>query len=551
MSILGKSVALLAWIVLGLVAIAVFIAFMQRFYRKATRELALLRTGAGGQHIALDGGFFALPILHKVEEINMRAHRIAVRRTGDQSLLTEDRLRVDVQMEFRVRVAPGAASVAAAAQAFGARTLRSEELSQMLEGRFADVVQSSASVRTLDALHQQRAEFVNAVRDALRPELESDGLRLESVALVYFDQTPFSTLSENNVFNSVGMRKVAEIVATNRKLRAQTEADAEISVSQTQLTATKRRIEMTREQEEAEIVQRLALANSRARSDAEMACASEAAQQTIERARLEREQGLAAARIDRDQALERARLESSLSLEVQRVAQAIDLSRRQEEEAMALIDGERARTQLALAQEAGQTERERVVQQRQQELAQARSQQDSALDLTRVKAETARLLATAQAQADADRMRADGRQAAMAAEAAGAQARNDADNRQSPALMHQRLELARIEALPQLAEKIAKPMEKIESIRINHLSGFGGGGKSGNASAGPLDALYDMALQLPVLKRLGETLGTDMDMTIPQLARAQTDHARAVSDHQKNVGALPSSTSSNQPGSLP
>ena len=247
MTILGKSVALLAWIVLAIVAMAVFIAFMQRFYRKSTRELVLLRTGAGGQHIALDGGFFALPILHKVEEINMRAHRIAVRRTGDQSLLTEDRLRVDVHMEFRVRVAPGAASVAAAAQAFGARTLRSEELSHMLEGRFADVVQSSASVRTLDALHQQRAEFVNAVRDTLRPELEGDGLRLESVALVYFDQTPFSALNENNVFNSVGMRKVAEIVATNRKLRAETEADAEISVSQTQLMATKRRIEITRE----------------------------------------------------------------------------------------------------------------------------------------------------------------------------------------------------------------------------------------------------------------------------------------------------------------
>lgn len=546
MTILGESVALLAWIVLTIVAIAVGIAFMQRFYRKSTRELVLLRTGAGGQRIALDGGFFALPILHKVEEINMRAHRIEVRRTGEQSLLTEDRLRVDVHMEFRVRVAPGVASVAAAAQAFGARTLRSEELSRMLEGRFADVVQSSASVRTLDTLHQQRADFVNAVRDALRPELEDDGLRLESVALVYFDQTPFSALNENNVFNSVGMRKVAEIVATNRKLRAETEADADIAVSQTQLTATKRRIELTREQEEAEIVQRLAIENSRTRSDAEMACARETAQQTVEQARMEREQGLSSARIARDQALERARLESALALEVQRVAQAIELSRRQEGEALALIDGERARTQLSLAQEAGQTERERIVQQRQQELVQARCQQESELDMTRVKSETARLLATAQAQADAERMRAEARQAAMAAEAAGNHARNDADNRQSPELMHQRLELARIEALPKLAEKMAKPLEKIESIRIHHLSGFGsgGGGARGDAPSSPLDAIYDMALQLPVLKRLGETLGTDLDMNVPQLARAQTDHARAVSDHQKSVGATPSSPSS-------
>ena len=36
-------------IVIVVVALAVFIAFLQRFYRKATRETALIRTGFGGQ----------------------------------------------------------------------------------------------------------------------------------------------------------------------------------------------------------------------------------------------------------------------------------------------------------------------------------------------------------------------------------------------------------------------------------------------------------------------------------------------------------------------
>jgi len=539
----GSGVALLAWIVLAIVAVVVAIAFLHRFYRKSTRDTALLRTGAGGQRVALDGGFFALPMLHRVDEINMRAHRVVVKRAGESSLLTEDRLRVDVTMEFRVRVNAEPRDVAAAAQTFGARTLRSEELGRMLEGRFADVIQSCSAVRTLDALHEQRAEYVNAVRAALLQELSENGLRLESVALIHFDQTPFSALNENNVFNAVGMRKLAEIVATNKKRRAETESDAEISVAQTQLLTTKRRIELNLEQEQAQIGQRQELENSRTRSEAEMSRAKELAQLAVEKARLDRERELSASQIDRDHELDKARLAARLALEVQRVNQSIDLSRHQEAEALASIEGERAKTKLMLEQESGQTEREMAVQQRQHELGLARIALDSESDALRVKSEVSRLHEIAQAEADALRIKAAAQEASMVAEAAGAAARISADNAQTPELMDLRLQMARIEALPILAEKMVKPMEKIESIRINHLSGLSGsqGGKGGGTS-GPMDAIYDMALNLPMLKKLGESMGADLDLNIPQLARAESDHFRAAADHQKARSTSTSST---------
>lgn len=535
--------ALLAWIVLSLAAIVLALAFLQRFYRKSSRDTALLRTGAGGQRVALDGGFFALPILHRVDEINMRAHRVIVTREASSSLLTEDRLRVDVTMEFRVRVNAQAADVAAAAQTFGARTLRSEELGRMLEGRFADVIQSCCAVRTLDALHEQRADYVSAVREALVRELQENGLRLESVALVNFDQTPFSALNENNVFNAVGMRKLAEIVATNRKQRAQTESDAEISVAQTQLLTTKRRIELEQEQEQSHIEQRLALENSRTRSEAEVARAKALAQQSVAKVQLDRERELSAAQIERDHGLDAARLTARLALEVQRVNQAIELTRHQEAEALAAIEGERAKTKLVLAQESGHTEREHAVQQREHALALARTAQASETDALRVKSDVAKLLDMAQAEANAARVKAAAQEASMVAQATGEAARIAADNAQTPALMELRLQLARLEALPKLAEKMVKPMEKIESIRINHLSGLSGsqGGK-GTGPAGPMDAIYDMALNLPLLKKLGESMGADLDLDIPKLARAEADHFRATADQQKaRSGSAPSS----------
>lgn len=540
--------ALLVWIILAIVAVVVVVAFLQRFYRKSTRDTALLRTGAGGRKVALDGGFFALPILHRVDEINMRAHRVMVQRAGDMGLLTEDRLRMDASLEFRVRVLADAQGVAAAAQAFGARALRSEELGQMLEARFIDIVQSCAATRTLDALHERRGEFVQAIREALDGELKANGLVLEAVALIRLDQTPFSSLNENNVFNAVGMRKLAEIVATNKKQRAQTEADAEVAVAQTQLSAHKRRKELQQEQQQTDMNVHMAVENARVRTEAEIGRAREGAQREIEQARLQRERDVSAAEIEREQALARARLQSQLSLELQRVEQAIALSQQQQQEALAAIEGEQARTKLLLEQEAGMTQREQLIAERNRLLALARVEQEAQADAVKARSDAERQLALARAQVEVTRAQALAEQARMEAEAQGQAARIAAENTQSEALMRLRLELARIEAIPVLAEKVAQPLQKIDSIRVHHLSGLGGNGNAlGNAgqaglsaASGPLDAIYDMALNLPILKKLGETLGADLDMTVPQLARAESDHVRAIADHKK---AIPPTTS--------
>src|SRR6516225_12452254 len=106
---------ILGWILgiaVAVIVIAIAVMFLNRFYRKSTRDIALVRTGFGGQRILISGGCLALPFLHKVEEINMRTLRIDVRRTAEKSLITEDRMRVDVELEFCVRVIPTADRIA-------------------------------------------------------------------------------------------------------------------------------------------------------------------------------------------------------------------------------------------------------------------------------------------------------------------------------------------------------------------------------------------------------------------------------------------------------
>ena len=93
-----------AIIILIVIILAIFL--LNRYYKKASREVALVRTGAGGQKVIIEGGFLAVPFLHKISEVNMKTSKLEIARLGPKSIITFDRLRVDMGAEFYVRVAP-------------------------------------------------------------------------------------------------------------------------------------------------------------------------------------------------------------------------------------------------------------------------------------------------------------------------------------------------------------------------------------------------------------------------------------------------------------
>jgi hypothetical protein len=70
-----------------------------------------------------------------------------------------------------------------------------------------------------------------------------------------------------------------------------------------------------------------------------------------------------------------------------------------------------------------------------------------------------------------------------------------------------------------------KPAEKIESIRIHQVSGLGAlpgtSGTGTDAASRPpvnqvLDSILGMALQLPALKSIGESIGYDFSAALPK-----------------------------------
>ncbi len=82
--------------VIALIFVAVIIVVVAYFYQRSTREVSLIRTGAGGRKVAMDGGLLAIPHFHDVARVNMQTLRLEIRRSGESALITKDRLRVDV-----------------------------------------------------------------------------------------------------------------------------------------------------------------------------------------------------------------------------------------------------------------------------------------------------------------------------------------------------------------------------------------------------------------------------------------------------------------------
>jgi len=512
----------LAWLfgsIVAIVAVAIVVVFLNRFYRKSSRDVAIIRTGFGGQRTIISGGCLALPFLHKIDEVNMRTIRVEVKRAGDKSLITEDRMRVDAELEFYVRVQPTVEGVATAAQALGSKSFTQDGIRNLLEGRFIDAVQAVAASRAMDALHEKRSEFVAAVSALLRDNLAQNGILLDSVSLTRLDQTAFSALDENNAFNAVGMRRLAEIIAINKKKRAEVQADADISVRQTELEATKRRLALGKEEEEAQISQRLEIEKIKAASDSEAMAAREEATVASESARIAREKETRVREIEKQRELRRLEIESQLNSELRKADSAILLSAKHAEEARAEAQAELARSEVILAQEKVQTERERAVAERSREIALKRVTEAGEVAEANAQSDASVLLRRAKAESEATCTRAEAERLRMQAESEGSRALIAAENSLSGPLLQMKLEKYRLDRIPEIVSQMMKPVEKIDSIRIHQVSGLGAGSGLGDGGhktpvTQVMDSILGMALQLPALKSIGEQIGVDFTSAV-------------------------------------
>ena len=520
---------------IGVIAVLVIGLMFARLYRRSTRDEAYVRTGLGGQKVVLDGGSMVLPIFHFTAMVNLKTLRLEVARGGPDSLITKDRMRVDIGAEFYLRVKPDTSSIALAAQTLGNRTNDAAELRELIEAKCVDGLRSVAATMNLEELQEQRATFVKSVQDAVGADIQNNGLELESVSLTRLDQSDIKHFNPSNFFDAHGLTTLTRITKEREQERNQIVRTTEVNIAQQDLVAKQTTLTIESTKREAELAQQRDIANKTAAMRAETAKVEQTAVQNEAEYRIQQElavankqteanQGRDTKKIEADLAVKRRTTEADRELQIMAQEAAIIVATKSKEQSEAQTIAETARALAIAAEEKVTTARATEIAERDKTInviAARRAAETNAMPITVMaeaekqaaanKAEAISVLAKADAAATT---RAAGVKSLGQAEAEVAALKAEARNKLSAAMVEYDVNLARINIIPDALAQAVKPIEKISDIRIfdtGSLLGRGGagGGIGAGGGLGLGDGLASQLLSVSAFKPIIDKILTE------------------------------------------
>jgi uncharacterized membrane protein YqiK len=560
-------------IMIAVILVALFAIGMvfSRLYQRSSKEVSFVRTGFGGQKVIMNGGALVFPVLHEQIPVNMNTLRLEVRRAADQALITKDRMRVDVQAEFYVRVQPVIESIANAAQTLGRRTMEPGALKELVEGKFVDALRAVAAEMAMEELHEQRVNFVQKVQAAVSEDILKNGLELESVSLTGLDQTNREFFNPDNAFDAEGLTKLTQAIEERRKTRNDIEQETQVLIERKNFEAEAQKYQISRDKEFARLEQEREIQTRMAEQSALIKQQQSEREREAEEARILAAQQVRQADIASSQIVQEREIATALAVEAAAVDKAkqialaeqardIAIAVKSKEKSVADAAADEARAVAAKAAEEVTTSRQTAVAEREKaiQLIEARkAAEQAAISITVAaeaektaatdRAEAVRIGATADADkarvaakgsADSEKLRAEALAAVYKVEAEGKRSVNEASNTLNAEQIAMQVRMRLIEALPQIIAESVKPMQNIDGIKILHVDGLngssqnGGGEGAGVSSGGGLaDQAVAAALryrsQAPLIDALMGELGLSGG-TLDGLAGAVTNGAAAA-----------------------
>jgi uncharacterized membrane protein YqiK len=239
------------------------------FYKKIPHGKAIVRTGVGGGKVAFNAGMYVIPILHRMEIMDISVKKLQIDRLENDGLICKDNIRADIKVAFFVRVNKSVDDVLNVAQIIGTeRASDVDTLRNLFEAKFSEALKTVGKKFDFIELYEARREFRTEILNIIGTDL--NGYILDDCAIDYLEQTEMKFLSAGNILDSQGIKKITELTAEQNVKANLIRREEEKVIKKQNVEAREAILELERQMTEKEEKQFREIENIRSRERAEI-----------------------------------------------------------------------------------------------------------------------------------------------------------------------------------------------------------------------------------------------------------------------------------------
>lgn len=339
----GNSLAI-ASIALFVVGIGLLFWIIS-MYKKVVQGRVLVRTGFGGTKVFFNAGL-VVPVLHKMEIMDISVKKLEIERTGTNGLICKDNIRADIKVAFFIRVNKNVTDIINVAQTIGCiRASEIETLRELFDAKFSEALKTVGKKFNFIELYEARSEFRNEIISIIGTDL--NGYVLDDCAIDDLEQTPLSFLKTDNILDSEGIKKITELTAEQNMKSNFIRREEEKTIRKQDVEAREAILALDRQLAEKEEQQKREIANVKARENAEIRRVAEEERLKAESARIASDEKIAIASENmerqiivaqknkvRTEAVETERVEKDRALEATERERIVTLAQIEKEKAV-------------------------------------------------------------------------------------------------------------------------------------------------------------------------------------------------------------------------
>ena len=293
---LGNS--LLITMIATIVVIIGLLVWIVSMYKKIIQGKVIVRTGAGGTKVFYNAGL-VVPVLHKMEIMDISVKKLDVERTGANGLICKDNIRADIKVTFFIKINKSTADIINVAQTIGCeRASDMEVLRTLFDAKFSEALKTVGKKFDFIELYEARSEFRAEIISIIGTDL--NGYILDDCAIDDLEQTPLSYLKADNILDSEGIKKITELTAAQNIKANLIRRDEEKTIRKQDVEAREAILALDKQLAEKDEQQKREIANIKSRELAETLKVAEEERLKSETARINTSEKVAVAEENKD-----------------------------------------------------------------------------------------------------------------------------------------------------------------------------------------------------------------------------------------------------------